>query len=232
MTGQGALRAATSMATSAALAELAKSWTTASGTAIDLEATGGVTIVQRVRSGEVFDVVFLADDLLATLEREGLIVAGSRVAVADSAIAVAVPKGAPRPDLSTGEAVRDALRAAKRIAYSTGPSGSHLKSLLLRWSVVAEIEKRLLQVPPGMPVARIVAAGEADIGIQQMSELVNQPGIDIVGSFPPDIQRITTFAGGIGARCRRVDEAAAWLRDLASPGRAAVKRRYGLESPA
>lgn len=231
MSGPGALRAATSMATSAALAELATSWSATSGIAIELEAVGGVTIVQRVRSGEAFDVAFLADDLLATLEREGLIVPGSRVAIANSAIAVAVRRGAPQPDISSGDKVRDALRAAKRIAYSTGPSGSHLKSLLLRWSVVAEIEKRLLQAPPGTPVARILASGEADIGIQQMSELVNQPGIDIVGAFPPDIQRITTFGGAIGARSHRVEDARAWLRFLASPELATVKTHHGLGSP-
>ena len=229
MSGKGALRAATSMATAAALAELAKSWSQATGTAIGLEAVGGVTIVQRVRSGEAFDVVFLADDLLATLEREGLIGAGSRVGIANSAIAVAVRAGAPRPDLASGEAVRDALRAARRIAYSTGPSGSHLKSLLLRWSVVAEVERRLVQAAPGEPVAGLVASGQADVGIQQLSELVNQPGIDIAGVLPADIQRITTFAGGVGARSERAEDARAWLRYLASPEIAPVKRRFGLE---
>ena len=226
---EGALRAATSMATSAALAELAQAWSRASGIPIELEAVGGVTIVQRVRAGEVFDAVFVADDLLATLEREGLVASGSRVGIAESAIAVAVRAGAARPDLSSGDAVREALRAARRIGFSTGPSGSHLKSLLLRWSVVSEIEPRLLQAPPGMPVARIVASGEADLGIQQMSELLNQPGIDVAGPFPPDIQRITTFAGGVGARSKRAADARAWLAFLASPETAAVKRRHGLE---
>ena len=232
MTATGPLRAATSMATSMTLADLSRSWSEATGVAIALEATGGVTIVQRVRSGEVFDVVFLADDLLATLEREGLILAGSRVGVADSAIALAVRKGAPRPDLSTGESVRDALRSARRIGYSSGPSGSHLKSLLLRWSVVAEIEKRLVQSPPGMPVARLLASGEADIGIQQLSELKNQPWIDVVGLLPAEIQRITTFAGGIGGRSTRAEDARDWLRYIVSGETAPVKRRHGLEPAA
>ena len=96
MSAKPSLHAATSMATSAALRELAADWTRTSGVDIQLEAVGGVTIVQRVRAGEMFDVVFLADDLLATLEREGLIVAGSRVGIADSAIAVAVKAGARR----------------------------------------------------------------------------------------------------------------------------------------
>ena len=128
--------------------------------------------------------------------------------------------------------MRDALRAARRIGYSTGPSGSHLKSLLLRGSVVAEIERRLLQAPPGVSVARMLSSGEADIAVQQLSELVNQPGIDVVGLLPADIQRITTFAAGIGARSSRAEDARAWLRYLGSPETAAVKRRCGLQPAA
>lgn len=220
------------MATREVLAELAASWSGRSGVAVDLQAIAGVALAQRVRAGEAFDVVVLAGDVLAALEAEGHIAPGSRVAVADSSVALAVPAGAPHPDLSSAEAVREALRAAKRVGYSTGPSGAHLQALLDRWALAADVGPRLVRAPPGVPVAKMLAAREADLGFQQLSELANQPGIEVVGLLPPAIQCTTTFAAGIGARASRAEAARAWLTFLSSPGTAAVKRRHGMEPPA
>lgn len=230
--GDVTLHVASSMATREVLAELARAWSKRGGIAVELEAIAGVALAQRVRAGEAFDVVVLADDVLAALESEGHILAGSRVPVADSAVALAVPAGAAHPDLSSEAAVREAIRTARRVGYSTGPSGSHLKALLAAWGLAAAIEPRLLQAPPGVPVATLVASGEASLGFQQLSELVNQPGIEVAGVLPPAIQRITTFAGGVGARSTRADDARAWLAFLAAAETSAVKRRHGMEPPA
>jgi len=142
---------------------------------------------------------------------------------------VAVKKGAQRPDIGSGEAVKRALRAAKSIAYSSGPSGVYLAELFQKWGIAEELKAKITQTPPGTAVGPLVARGEAEIGFQQMSELLPTAGIDIVGPLPPDIQIVTTFSGGVHVAAKEGDAARAWLAFITSPQSAAVLRRHGME---
>ncbi len=219
-----------SMATRQLLADLLAQYKTATGRAVSVEAVGGVDAQKRVRSGEPFDLVILADDIIAKLADEGHVVAGSRTAVVRSPMALAVPSGAPRLDIGSEASVRAALTGARSIGYSTGPSGTHLLTVLKSWGLdPAAAPARFVQAKPGVPVATLVAKGDAAIGIQQLSEFIGEPGIDIVGLLPPPIQLVTTFSMGVGARSTQADAARAVIAYVNAPDAAAAKRRFGME---
>lgn len=219
-----------SMATRQLVAELLARYRAATGRAVSVEAVGGVDAVKRVRAGEMFDLVILADDIVEKLCAEGHVVVGSRAAFVRSSMAMAVQAGAPLPDIGNEEAVRAALMSARSIGYSTGPSGVHLLAILNSWGVDSAAKPgRLVQAKPGVPVATLVARGEAAIGIQQLSELLDEPGIDIVGTLPEPIQKVTTFSIGIGTRSNRVDDAQAVIAHLNAPEAVEAKRRFGME---
>ncbi len=219
-----------SMATRQVLAELLAQYRVATGWTVSIESTGGVDAAKRVRTGEVFDLVILADDVIEKLETEGHLVAGSRVPFVRSPMAIAVRAGEKRPDIASEAAIRAAIMGARTIGYSTGPSGTHLLAVLKMWGLDAAAEPgRLVQAKPGIPVATLVAAGEATIGVQQLSELLGVSGIDIVGVLPPPVQLVTTFSIGVGMRSTRIEEARAVIAYLNASEAIAMKRRFGLE---
>lgn len=220
-----------SMATRTLLAALARDHELRTGHAVTLQAMGGVDAVKRVRAGEEADVIVLADAAMRALEAEGLVVAGSLAPVARSGMAVAVPDGAPLPDLADEAGLREALRAAGRVAYSTGPSGEHLLRLVAGWRLEEDMAGRLVQAPPGVPVATLLATGQADIGVQQLSELIGQAGIAIAGPLPADVQLATLFTAGVARASRSPAGAAALVATLASPEGAGAKLACGLEQP-
>lgn len=224
------LRLISSMATRGVLAELVSGYISTSGTKVALEAAGGVEVAKRVRGGEAFDIVVLASDVIDTLIAEGPL-AGPRVDIVKSPIAIAVRSGAARLDVSSEAAVRGAVAAAKSLSYSTGPSGRYLERLFERWGLLEEIRPRIVVPPPGIPVASLVADGKAEIGFQQLSELLGHPGIDVLGPLPDEIQNVTIFSGAVGAHCARPKAARALLNFLAAPPGAEIKRRYGMEAP-
>ncbi len=121
------------------------------------------------------------------------------------------------------------MLAATRICYSTGPSGDHLKTLCEKWGVTEAVMGRALTAPPGVPVASLVARGDADLGFQQLSELVGQPGIEIVGSLPSEIQPVTVFSAGVASTSRERDAAHALIAYMASHETRDAIRRYGME---
>jgi molybdate transport system substrate-binding protein len=218
-----------SSATRDVLRELAERYEKATGKAVTAEAAGGIDVAKRVERGDALEVVVLAANVIDRLIGQGKLVAGSRVDLVKSGVAIAVRAGAPKPDVATEEAVKNAVQRAKTVSFSTGPSGVHLEKTFARWGILEEIRPRIAVAPPGVPVASLVAAGTAEIGFQQLSELMNAPGIEVIGPLPPAIQTITVFSGGIAANCRRPDEARALLTFLASPAAAEAKRRHGLE---
>jgi molybdate transport system substrate-binding protein len=219
-----------SMATRQVLTELLGRYQEATGRTVSLEAVGGVDAAKRVRAGEAFDLVILADDVIEKLEAEGHIVAGSRVAFVRSPMAMAIRAGAPQPDIGSEEAVRTALTGARSVGYSTGPSGTHLLTVLKSWGLDSAIDPgRFVQAKPGIPVATLVAGGEAEIGVQQLSELLGAPGIEVVGILPPPVQSVTTFSIGVGARSSHVEEARALVAYLNAPDTIEAKRRFGME---
>jgi 4-hydroxy-4-methyl-2-oxoglutarate aldolase len=132
------------------------------------------------RAGEPTDIVLLASEAMSKLESDGHLVAGALADFARSGIAIAVRQGTSHPDIRDEAAVRHAMQAASRICYSTGPSGDHLKRLWERWGMADDIGAHALQAPPGVPVGALVAKGDADLGVQQFSELSRVPGIEVI----------------------------------------------------
>ncbi|BCF95069.1 substrate-binding domain-containing protein [Paraburkholderia largidicola] len=218
-----------SMATRPILAQLAAQYERDTGCRVAITSVGGVEAARRVQAGEAFDFVVLASDVIDRLAADGCVDADGRVDIARSRVAIAVAAGAPRPDVGSEEAVRDAIRVTGRIGYSTGPSGTHLKRLLERWGIADSIASRIVQAPPGVPVAKLISNGDVDLGFQQLSELMHVPGVDVVGLLPPAIEVATVFSV---ATCRAMHERHAtvgFIELLVSPHADAVKREHGME---
>jgi molybdate transport system substrate-binding protein len=218
-----------SMAMRQTLADLSGAYEQRTGRRIVFQSMGGVDAARRIRAGNPADVVVLASKVMEELETEGHIIAGTRADLARSGIAMAVRSGAPRPSLGNEEAVRKATLDARRICYSTGPSGDHLKQLWQRWGILDAISDRVVQVPPGVPVASVLAKGEADLGFQQLSELLHRPGVNVVGPLPAEIQAVTVFSAGVSTASLQGHEAQALIAYLISSEADEAKRRYGLE---
>lgn len=217
------------MATRAVLAELAQDYQRATGRQVAFLSVGGVDAARRVREGESFDVVVLARDSIDQLAAAGHLVGDSVVDVARSGVAVAVPAGAPRPDISDEASLRAAVMRARTIGYSTGPSGVALVKLFEKWGLTAALSGRTVVATPGVPVGELVARAEVALGFQQLSEMMNIDGVDVVGLLPPSLAIVTTFSAAVGARSQRPADAGELLRFLASPAADEAKRRRGME---
>lgn len=218
-----------SMATRQVLADLADTWRLRSGVEVAFEATGGVDAAKRVQSGEAFDVVALAADAIDKLIAAGCVIAGSKTDLVRSEVAIAVRAGAPRPDIASEDALRRAVLSARMIGYSTGPSGAALSRLFERWGVAVAIRERLVQAAPGVPVGRLLASGEVELGFQQHSELMHEEGIAVLGTMPPGLEIVTTFSAGVCAASTQPEAARAFLDYMRSPATADAKRRHGME---
>jgi molybdate transport system substrate-binding protein len=227
---QNPLQLLSSMAAREVLRELVALYGKLSGQSVDAAAAGGVDVAKRVSEGEAVDVVVLSDTAIDKLIASGRLLAGSRVDIARSGVAIAVRTGAAQPDVASEQAVKQAVRGAKTLSYSTGPSGVYLEKMFDRWGILATIRDRIVVPPPGVPVATLVANGTAELGFQQLSELLNVPGIQVLGPLPAAIQSITVFTGAVSAQCSRPDAARALLAYMASQPAEAVKHRYGMEA--
>ena len=189
-------------------------------------------IPTRLARGEVADVVIIDGTAIDELGRRGLVRADSKTELARSLIGMVVRAGAATPDISSVEALRRTLLAAKSIAYSDSGSGTYLSSTLFPKLGVADQvagKSRKVRGPPsGEPVAAVVARGEAEIGFQQVSELIHVPGITFVGTIAAEVQPMTFFAGALTTTARQPDAASALIRFLASPAAAPVISKAGL----
>jgi molybdate transport system substrate-binding protein len=183
----------------------------------------------RLERGEAIDVVIMAAPALDDLIKQGKVRAGSRVDLVQSLIGMAVKAGAPRPDISTVDALKRTLLAAKSIAYSDSASGVYLSTELFPKLGIADQIKGKSKKIEADPVGGVVATGEFEIGFQQISELRPVKGIDIVGPLPPGAQRVTVFAAGIPATATHPEAAKALIEWLASPVAHAAIEKSGLE---
>lgn len=217
------------MATRQLLAELLAAYKQSSGSDVAMESVGGVDAAKRVQADEAFDVVVLASDAIDKLIAAGKVVAGSKVDLVHSGVAIAVKAGAPRPDIGTEEALKRAVLAAPSIGYSTGPSGTALLKLFERWGIAADVQPRTLQAPAGVPVGSLVAKGDVALGFQQLSELMHLPGIDVIGGMPAAVPITTTFSAGVCTVSQQGEAARRLLAFLASPEAAQAKRRNGMD---
>lgn len=186
-------------------------------------------IPQRLARGEPADVLILAASGLESLVRQGRAVEGSRVDLAESRIGFAVRAGAPKPDIGSIEAVRRAPLEAKSIAYSASASGVYFSTeMLQRLGVADEVlpkARRILSERVGSVVAR----GDAELGLQQLSDLLPIPGIELLGPLPPELQRVTVFSAGIATGAREPEAARDPIRFLSSPAAAAAVAATGLD---
>jgi molybdate transport system substrate-binding protein len=224
----GRLIGLSSMATRRILADLARDYEAREGTHVEIRSVGGVEAAKLARAGEATDVIVLASKVMASLEAEGCLAKGVTRDFARSEIGVAVRAGSLPPSVETEQAVKKAMLEARRICYSTGPSGDHLRALCETWGLADSVLARALVAPPGTPVASLVANGEADLGFQQLSELLGQPGVEVVGPLPPEIQAVTVFSAGVSSKSSDLEGARALVAFLASPETAGAKRRYGM----
>jgi molybdate transport system substrate-binding protein len=225
------IKGISSMATRLLLVELLDGFHKRSDLGVTVESVGGLDAAKRVQAGEAFDFVVLASEAIDKLVASGHVQAGSKVNFARSGIAVAVPAGAPQPDISTEAALRDAVQAAQSVSYSTGPSGMALAKLFERWGMTQEIRSRLVQAPPGVPVGELVARGEVALGFQQLSELMHLDGIAVLGPLPAAVQVTTTFSAAVCTGSLQVGAVQALLAYISSAQATAALRSNGM-SPA
>jgi molybdate transport system substrate-binding protein len=226
---QSEIAGISSMATRQILADLVLACKRRTGCRMVLRAMGGVDAARLIRAGEATDIIILASNAMQQLESEGHVVRASRLDFARAGIAMAVPSGAARPRLADEASVKHAILQARRVCYSSGPSGDHLVQLCKRWGIHEAVSQRALLAPPGVPVATLLASHDADLGFQQLSELIDAPGIDIVGPLPPEIQAVTVFSAGICSVSTKPDAARTVIDYLASRDAEAAKRRHGME---
>ena len=171
----------------------------------------------RLERGEPADVLIMVGYALDDLAKQGKVVQDSRVELVKSPIGVAVKSGAPKPDISSAEAVKRALLAAKTVAYSDSASGVYVSTEMFGKLGITDAMKDKARKIPATPVGEIVARGDAEIGFQQMSELKPVEGIDIIGPLPDELQKITVFSAGIATVSKEPDAGKALIKFLASP---------------
>jgi len=199
----------------------------ATGHKVTIDWGGTVDIVKNVGGGEIADIVIIPAARIDDFIRQGKLT--SRVDVARSGVGVAVRAGAPRPDISSVDALKQALLAAKSIVLSSGPSSLYLPTLFEKMGIADALKPKIMQIGPGLPVGEIVARGEGEIGFTQMSELMSVKGVDYLGPLPAEVQFITVFAAGIHTAAPAPDAARALLKFLTAPEAAKVLRAHGME---
>lgn len=186
-------------------------------------------IPNRLARGEPVDVVIIAAEAIDRLVAEGKLLPGSRTDLVVSRIGVTVKAGAPRPDISTPEAVRRMLLEAKSVAYSASASGVHVSGEMYRMLGIADEvmpkSRRILSER----VAAVVARGEAEVGFQQISEILGVPGAELVGPLPEALQRVTTFSAGLSAQMEQPEAARELVAFLRSPAAYGAIRSTGLD---
>jgi len=219
-----------SMATRQLLAELAAKWQRKTGIDVTIESVGGVDAARRVQAGEAFDGLVLASDAIDKLIIAGCVVAGSRVDLVQSSVAVAVKAGTRLPDISSEAALRSAIVAAPSIGYSTGPSGVALVKLFEHWGLLEVLQSRIVQAPPGIPVGTLVARGEVALGFQQLSELMHLDGITVVGTLPDAVAITTIFSVGTCAASMQRETAERLFAFMASTETVSVKQKHGMQA--
>jgi molybdate transport system substrate-binding protein len=191
-------------------------------------------LVKRIEDGDTPDVVVLSRAGIEALQKQGKLAAGSDVTLASSGVGIAVKAGAPKPDISTPEALKRTLLAAKSIAYSEpsagGASGVYFAKLLERLGIAEQMKPKTKYPPPGGFSANLLMTGEAELAVQQKPELLHVAGVEIIGLLPGDLNVVTEFAAAVMTGCKNAEMAAATIRMLKSPEAATVFRAKGLDT--
>jgi len=226
---ENVVRLLSTLALMGAVRSLAGRYQAELGTRIDADFAPTLGLLDRLRAGEAADVVILTREGLDEVANEGTVVADSRVDLARSYVGIAVKAGAEHPDIATESALRATLLGARSVAYSRiGASGIFFAQLIERMGIASEVNAKARIVPSGFTAERLVT-GDADLAVQQISELKQVAGVEIVGPIPLDMQSPAVFSAGRLAASKRVVQADELLKYLASPAAAPVLRASGLE---
>ena len=223
------VRVLSTLALKGAVERLCGDFEAVGGARIDADFAPTLALLQRLRSGEPADVVILTREGLEEMVREGRVASESCADLARSFVGLAVRAGEPHPDISTEPALRAALLGARAVAYSRlGASGILFANLIERMGIAPDINARAVVIPQGFTAERLVA-GEADLAVQQISELKQIGGIEVIGPIPHQLQTPAVFSAGRMAASPKVGQADRLLRYLASPEAAPALRQSGLE---
>lgn len=212
-----------------AMRNLASAFATATGIHVDADFAPTLALLKRLRDGEAADLVILTREGLDEMIGEGRVVAGSAADLARSFVGIAVRAGQAHPDIASEAALRGTLLAARSVAYSRlGASGVYFAKLISRMGIAAEINAKATIVEQGFTAERLVS-GEADLAIQQISELKQVDGIEVIGPIPHELQTPAVFSAGRMANAKQAEAADRLLRYLSSPEVVPVLRQSGLE---
>jgi molybdate transport system substrate-binding protein len=216
-----------------ALEQLTPQLAKASGATLAVTWGTAAMLTKRVEAGETADVLILTREGVDTLAKEGKVAPGSTASFASSAIALSVKAGAPKPDISTPDAFKKALLAAKTVAYSDpaagGASGVYFAKLLERMGIAEEMKAKTRHPPPGGNSANLLLTGEVEFAVQQKPEVMSVAGTEVVGLLPPELNTVTVYAAGVGAGSAQADAARALIAVLRSPEAAAIYKAKGLD---
>ena len=229
MAGAADIKVLSTQATEEAYKELVAQFEKASAHKVTTVFTGTLDAQKRLAAGETYDLVIMADTAIDEQVKLGKVVPGSRADLAKSGVGAGVRAGAPKPDISTVDALKKTLLAAKSIGYSTGPSGVYIMTMFEKLGVAAEIKPKLKQTPTGVFVGTIVANGTVEIGFQQVSEMSQFAGVDYVGPLPAAVQQITVFSVGIHTAAKDTNAATALVKFLTAPAAAPAYKKRGLD---
>ena len=217
------------------LDELAPDFERATGQKLSLSFGPSARIARQIADGEAHDVAIVTDHGFEELAKQGKLVHGSNVDIAKSAMALAVQKGAPRPDISSSEKFKQAMLAAKSLAMSNpvggGQSGANLVKIFDKLGIGEQMKAKAVYGPGGPAglIGNFLLRKEVEIGIQQLPELMAVPGIDIVGPLPPDIQSMTVFSAGLSSAAKQPEAAKALIKFLATPTAKALFKSKGMD---
>ena len=200
----------------------------ASGHKVTIKFQGAPATIGQLKEGAGIDLLIADEDVIGNLVKDGTIAAGGSSRVMLSRVGVAVRAGAPKPNIGSADALKAALVAAKSVAYSQGASGQHFLTVIARLGLVDTLKPKTIIVQ-GKPVGAAVAAGEAEIGIQQVAELLPVPGIDLVGPLPGDLQKIIVYVAGVTAKAKDPEAAKALVKFLASEAAVSVMKQKGMD---
>ncbi len=211
---------------------------------VTAKSAGGVDVMKRVQAeGQVGasgasggsgatsagDLIVLAAASIDQLIAQGLLRADTRTDLANSGIGVAVKAGAPRTDISSVSALTDCVLAARSLGYSTGPSGTYILKMFESLGIYECVKQRIVQAPAGVPVATLLANGDVALGFQQISELINAPGIELIGALPAALQMMTSFTAAATIKAHNLEAIRELLRFMNGSEANAIKRRYGMD---
>lgn len=222
-----------SAALKAAYLELLPQFEMATGHKVTAAWSSSLVIQKRIAAGEDADLIIMGDilgnSLTEELIKQGKLVASSPAIFAKSGIGVAVRLGAPKPDISSADAVKKSILAAKSIAYSAGSSGIYLVSMLQKLGIYDQVKSKVATVKPSEPVGEVVARGEAEIGFHQVSELIPVKGIQYLGPLPAELQKITEYSGGLHSGTKEAAAAMALVKFLTALTATPTLKKHGLE---